>query len=47
VLGQSNAGLTAGPAADAVLRPEETFLDLEDSKKKPGEARSSEGDASA
>jgi integrase len=47
VLGQSNAGLTARPAADAVLKPEETFLDLEDSKKKPGEARSSEGDASA
>jgi integrase/recombinase XerD len=47
VLGQSIPGPTSGLDRKAALKPEDTYLDLEDSKKKEGRARTSGGDASA
>ena len=47
VLGHSNPGIAAGTDTQAVLKPEETFLDLEDRKKKPGKPHSPEADSPA
>jgi integrase len=47
VLGHATPGLMASMYSESNLKPEDTFLDLEDTRKKPGEADAPEDGSSA